>query len=256
MPAQVYRDLLNVMQARRGPYAGMDIPEFYDLVEFLFTPEEAAINNALPPKPAAADHIARTIGRNEAGMARALDEMADKGLCATFVSNGVRVYRGVPFVPGIFEYQFMSGRATPRERRIAELIHAYQEAFNTAAGETRIKFPTARVIPVDRTIQAGNTIHTYDQVATYIDKYDTIGVGACYCRHTASLRGQDTHGMPVDVCMWFGKGAEYAIERLGGRRLSKDEAIRMTAKPGFPTPPKDIAQLAVALKASASQPVK
>jgi hypothetical protein len=30
----------------------------------------------------------------------------------------------------------------------------------------------------------------------------------------------------------------------------------MTAKPGFPTPPKDIAQLAVALKASASKPVE
>jgi len=227
MPALIYRDLLGVMQARRGPYAGMDIPEFYELVEFLFTPEQAAVNNALPLKPTATGEIARALGRDEAGTARALDEMADKGLCATFIINGVRVYRGVPFIPGIFEYQFMSGRATPRERRIAELIHAYKAAFNAAAGETRISFPAARVIPVDRTIQAGNTIHTYDQVATYIEKYDPIGVGACYCRHTASLRGLDTHGMPIDVCMWFGKGAEYAIERLGGRRLSKDEAKKL-----------------------------
>lgn len=42
MPDQVYRNLLGVMQARRGPYAGMDIPEFYALVEFLFTPECAS----------------------------------------------------------------------------------------------------------------------------------------------------------------------------------------------------------------------
>jgi Pyruvate/2-oxoacid:ferredoxin oxidoreductase delta subunit len=361
MPAHVYRDLLKVMQTRRGPYAGMDIPEFYELVEFLFTPEQAAINNALPPKPAAVGEMARTLGRDEAGTARALDEMADQGLCATFVVNGERVYLGAPFIPGIFEYQFMSGRATPRERRLAELIQAYKAAFDAAAGETRITFPTCRVIPVERTIQAGNTIHTYDQVATYIDRYDPIGVGACYCRHTASLRGLDTHGMPMEVCMWFGKGAEYAIERLGGRRLSKDEAkelldatekaglvhmsrnttedieflcncdrwhcgvvssvlkqpkpgrvfnsgfqptfdpercaacetcldrcpatalvmgeadlpevdlercfgcaacatgcpaeaVQMTAKPGFPTPPKDVAQLVVALKASASRP--
>jgi Pyruvate/2-oxoacid:ferredoxin oxidoreductase delta subunit len=227
MPDQVSRDLLRVMQTRRGPYAGMDIPEFYELVEFLFTPEEAAINNALPYKPATAAAIARTLDRDEAETARALDKMADQGLCATFVVNGVRVYRGVPFMPGIFEYQFMSGRATPRERRIAELIHAYKTAFNAAAGETRITFPVTRVIPVDRTIQAGNTIHTYDQVASYIEKYDPIGVGACYCRHAASLRGQDTHGMPMDVCMWFGRGAEYAIERLGGRRLNKDEAKKL-----------------------------
>jgi Pyruvate/2-oxoacid:ferredoxin oxidoreductase delta subunit len=227
MPDQVYRDLLQVMQARRGPYAGVDIPEFYALVEFLFTPEEAAINNALPSKPAPAGEIARALGRDEAGMTRALDEMAGKGLCATFVLDGVRVYRGVPFMPGIFEYQFMSGRATPRERRIAERIHAYKIAFTAAAGETRIAFPITRVIPVDRTIQAGNTIHTYDQVATYIEKYEPIGVGTCYCRHAARLRGEDTHGLPMEVCMWFGKGAEYAIECLGGRRLSKDEARKL-----------------------------
>jgi Pyruvate/2-oxoacid:ferredoxin oxidoreductase delta subunit len=215
------------MQSRRGPYAGMDIPQFFELVEFLFDPEQAAINNTFPPKPAAAGEIAAALGRDETGTARALDEMADKGLCATFIVNGVRVYRGVPFMPGIFEYQFMSGRATPRERRIAELIHAYKAAFKAATGETRITFPLTRVIPVDRTIQAGNTIHTYDQVATYIEKYDPIGVGTCYCRHAASLRGQDTHGMPMDVCMWFGKGAEYAIERLGGRRLNKDESKKL-----------------------------
>lgn len=227
MPDQVYRDLLEVMQARRGPYAGMDIPEFYALVEFLFTPEEAAINNVLPSKPASAGEIARGLGRDDAETARVLDEMADKGLCATFVLDGVRVYRGVPFMPGIFEYQFMSGRATPRERRIAELIHAYKTAFTAATGETRIAFPLTRVIPVDRTIQAGNTIHTYDQVATYIEKYESIGVGTCYCRHAARLRGEDTHGLPMEVCMWFGQGAEYAIERLGGRRLNKHQARQL-----------------------------
>jgi Pyruvate/2-oxoacid:ferredoxin oxidoreductase delta subunit len=202
----------------------MDIPEFYELVEHLFTPEQAALNNALPLHPVAAGDIARALCREEAGTARALEEMADKGLCMTFLSDGKRVYRGAPFIPGIFEYQFMSGRASAWERRTAELIHAYKAAFDAAAGETRISFPLARVIPVERTIQAGNTIHTYDQVATYIDKYDPIGVVTCYCRHTAKLRGQPTHGMPMEVCMWFGKGAEYAIERLGGRRLGKAEA--------------------------------
>jgi Pyruvate/2-oxoacid:ferredoxin oxidoreductase delta subunit len=64
-------------------------------------------------------------------------------------------------------------------------------------------------------------------VATYIDKYDFVGVGTCYCRHAARLRGEDVHGMPMEVCMWFGKAAEYTIERLGGRRLSKPEAMAL-----------------------------
>ncbi len=43
----------------------MDIPEFFELVEVLFTPQEAEINNALGAKPAAAGDIAKEMGRNE-----------------------------------------------------------------------------------------------------------------------------------------------------------------------------------------------
>ena len=44
MSKEVYKELLEVMKKRGGGYSGMDIPEFYDLVEELFTPEEAEIN--------------------------------------------------------------------------------------------------------------------------------------------------------------------------------------------------------------------
>ncbi len=41
------------------------------------------------------------------------------------------------------------------------------------------------------------------------------------------LLGEDTHDMPMNVCMSFGSGADYVIERLGGRRLSKEDAIKL-----------------------------
>jgi hypothetical protein len=96
---------------------------------------------------------------------------------------------------------------------------------NTAKGKTKMTFPFTRVITVDKTIDAGNVIHTYDQVATYIEKYDSIGLGTCYCRHAAALRDEDTHGMPMNVCMWFGTMAEYAIERLGAKKIGREEAM-------------------------------
>jgi electron transport complex protein RnfB len=230
MTQEVYRQMLEVMNQRKGPYAGMDIPEFYEMVEALFTPEEAAVNNALPKGPATAGDIAAAMGKSEDDTAELLETMADKGLCQTFIKNDVRYYLGVPFMPGIFEYQFMPGRTTDRDKKIARLIHAYKQGHTAAKGRTKITFPVARVITVDRTIPAGNTIHTYDQVSTYIDKYETIGVGTCYCRHAAKLRDEDIHGMPTDVCMWFGNMAEYAIERLGGRRLTKQAARQVLDK--------------------------
>jgi hypothetical protein len=51
MKSQAYKQMLEVMLKRGGAYAGMDIPEFYALVEELFSPEEAEVNNALPRSP-------------------------------------------------------------------------------------------------------------------------------------------------------------------------------------------------------------
>jgi Pyruvate/2-oxoacid:ferredoxin oxidoreductase delta subunit len=224
MRKEVYRQMLEVMKKRRGSYAGMDIPEFYAMVEALFTEQEAEVNNAMPAGPATAEEIARQMGSDEGQIKATLEQMADKGLCKTFTDKGARYYQGAPFMLGIFEYQFMRGTTTERDQKLARLIHAYKEAFNSAEGPTKIAFPTTRAITVDRKIKAGNTIHTYDQVQTYIDKYDQISAGACLCRHSAKLRGEDIYGMPTDVCMFFGRGAEFAVERLGARKLTKQGA--------------------------------
>ncbi len=80
------------------------------------------------------------------------------------------------------------------------------------------------MITVDKTVHPRDIIHTYDQVQTYIDENDLIAVGACYCRHAALLRGEDIHGMPNDTCMQFGPSAQFAIERLGARKVNKQAA--------------------------------
>ena len=224
MSKEVYRQMIEVMKKRRGSYAGMDIPEFYEMVEALFAEEEAEVNNAMPAGPATAKEIARQMGRDKGQIKAILETMADKGLCKTFIDKDIRYYQGMPFMLGIFEYQFMPGRTTERDKKLARLIHAYKEAFNAVTGVKKMTFPTTRVITVDRTISAGNTIHTYDQVQTYIDKYEPISVSTCLCRHMARLRDEDIHGMPTDVCMFFGRGAEFAIERLGARKLTRGEA--------------------------------
>jgi Pyruvate/2-oxoacid:ferredoxin oxidoreductase delta subunit len=224
MTRKVYREMLEVMKSRGGPYAGADIPEFFALVEELFTPEEAEMNNALTRKPVASAEIAQRIGKGENEAKEILERMADNGLCGVITASGIRLYQGILFMPGIFEYHFIGGRETERHARIAELIHAYKKAYRATQGVQKTTYPVVRVIPVARTIRADNVIHTYDQVLTYIDKYDRIGVGACYCRQAAKLRGEDIHGIPLEVCMWFGDIAEHIIERLGGRRVTKQEA--------------------------------
>ena len=220
-----YRKLCAAMAQRGGRYPGMDIPEFYDLARELFTPREASVAAALPRKPSTEGTIAQEMGEDEKEIAAVLETMADKGLCSSFEQDGKRYYIPVPFVPGIFEFQFMRGTKTDRDRRLARLIHSYKKAVDAARGPEAVTFPGSRVIPVEKTIQVGSKVHTYDQVSSYIDRYDPISVTTCFCRHEGKLLDEKNDcGKPDDVCMQFGSGATFVIERGMGRRVNKEEA--------------------------------
>jgi Pyruvate/2-oxoacid:ferredoxin oxidoreductase delta subunit len=203
----------------------MDIPEFYSLAEALFTPEEAEVCAAMPERPAPALLIAEVLGRDPEDVEGILEAMADKGLCSARIKEGRREYVPVPFVPGIFEFQFMRGTTTERDRRIARLIHAYKEAVDRKAGPPKITFPTERVIPIEKSLDSEGQVHTYDQVSYYIDHYKPIAVSTCFCRHEERLLDEEGHcGKPDNVCMQFGVAAHFVIDRKIGREVSKDEA--------------------------------
>jgi hypothetical protein len=223
MSEKAYRELCETLAKRRGRYPGKDIPEFYALVEELFTTDEADVYNAIPKGYHPAETIAKALGKEVTEATRILEGMADKGLC-TAGSLGEATFYGAPtFVPGIFEFQFMRGTSTERDKKIARLIRAYKAAVDAGQGPVRITYPTIRVIPVDEKIQTDNAIHTYHQVASYIEKYHPLAVSTCFCRHEAKLIDEtDDCGNPDEVCMQFGMGAQFVIDRKMGRQISKE----------------------------------
>lgn len=232
-----YKKLCQALAQRGGRYPGMDIPEFYTVVQELFKPEEAAIAAAMPMKPSPASAIAKEMNREEKEVEGLLEKMADKGLCSSFIREGIRYYVAVPFVPGIFEFQFMRGTKTEKDRHLARLIHNYKEAVDRTRGPQTITFPASRVIPVGETIRSGSRVHTYSQVTSYPDRYEPISVSTCFCRHEGKLLDEKSDcGMPDEVCMQFGTGAQYIIERGLGRKVSKEEAkgiLRKAAEAGL-----------------------
>jgi Pyruvate/2-oxoacid:ferredoxin oxidoreductase delta subunit len=226
MSEQVYKDMIEVMNKRAVGYGAMDIPEYYRVVETLFTPEEAAINNAMPKGTFTAADLAKIMNRDDKEMGVVLKRMADKGLCHSYTREGVRVFRAMPFVPGIFEFVFYRGTTTDYDKKLAQYIYEYKKIWETKQ-PIIIPYPMQRVITVDRTVKTGNSIHTYDQVKSYIEQNELIAVGRCYCRHLGQLRDQDTHGMPMDTCMWLGRNAEFGIDCLGARRITQEEALKI-----------------------------
>ncbi|MFC1823772.1 4Fe-4S binding protein [Thermodesulfobacteriota bacterium] len=226
MAEEIYRKLRETMARPGDRYPGLDIPEFYSLVEELFTPEEAEVFNTLPRGFNPPDVIANESGLSEEKVSSILEGMADKGLCMSIRKGDITVYCRLLFMPGIMEYQLMRGTSTERDKRLAGLIFAYKKAYDRVKGPQKEAYPTSRVITVDRVIQADNAVHTYDQVASYLEKYEPISVSTCYCRHGARLLDEQDHcGKPDEVCMQFGTGASYVIDRGMGRKVTKEEAL-------------------------------
>ena len=180
MAEDVYKQLCETMANRGGMYPGIDIPEFYDVASELFTPEEAAVSNAIPRGFNPAGVIAKEMGKSEKEVAAILEAMADKGLCTAGKMGEAVFYGGPPFVPGIFEFQFMRGTNTERDKKLATLIHAYKTAYDASKVRPKVTFPQIRVVTVDRVVKAGNKIHTYDQVASYIENYDPLAVSPAF----------------------------------------------------------------------------
>lgn len=229
MIPEVYRNLCETMKKRGGVYPGMDIPEFYALVEEIFTAEEAEVSNAMPRGFFTATELAGPTVRSEQELGEILDDMATKGLCFSVEMEGKRFYGGPPFVPGIMEYLFMRGTSTERDRRIARLVHAYKAAVDRVRGNVAPEnYRGVRVIPIDATIKDTSTVQTYHQVLSYIEKNSPIAVSTCYCRHEARLIDENSHcGKPDGVCMQFGMGARFTITCGHAREVSKEEARRI-----------------------------
>jgi Pyruvate/2-oxoacid:ferredoxin oxidoreductase delta subunit len=224
MEEQVYQELCQKLAKRGGRFPGMDIPEFYNLAKELFTPEEAAVLNAIPKGYHPANTIAADLGKSEQEISAILERMADKGLCVGGEFGGAFFYSVYP-LHNIFDFQFMRGTSSDQDKRLAKLIHAFKIAVDNAKGPPILNYPTTRVIPIDRKIKVGNTVHTYHQVASYIEKYDPVAVSTCYCRQEAKLvDDNDICKKPFEVCMTFGMAAQFIIDRGIGRKISKEEA--------------------------------
>ena len=225
MDKELRERLADALSMRGGAIPTVKCDEFYALMEEIFTPEEAEFTVTMPFGPSSVERIAEAAGKSPAETEDLLERMANKGL--VFVSQkgeGVS-YSLMPLLPGIFEFQFMKGEKTDRDKKMARLFADYFNAMRKTPS-SKVKAPSvpfARVIPIDKEVKAGIDIFPYEQISQYIQNSEQITVSTCYCRHHGELLGNPCD-KPKEVCFSFGPNAKFVAERGFGRPVSKDEA--------------------------------
>ncbi len=228
MSQQTYERLVETLGKRGGAAPAIKCPELYELLNELFTPEEAALASQMPMQPISAADLATETGRDRVEVEQLLDVMANKGLIISRDRHGVDLFTVQQMMPGIFEYQFMRGEVNDHCKRLAHLFDDFLDvvAKSFSEGATLPLFPFARVIPVEEEVTASVQIEPYDRVSHYIDTAEHVSVSTCYCRHHGDLLDQGC-GKPKEVCLTFGPAAKFNDKRGFGRLISKEEARRI-----------------------------
>ena len=196
-----------------------DSKAFHAILECAMTPEEAEFLIALPSPNA---DLAAKLNTTEKEVEGKIQGLAQRGL-VTASRRGPRYPRD----PGTLHDNILASdpKYIPQgiEKLWMDLYEGeewWQEiAINLASIGDRI----LRVIPAVRSIPPDVKLLPCESVVEIIKAHkDLISVRRCCCRVGAKKCDH-----PLEVCLQFGRRAEYDLYRGSGRKISADEAIEI-----------------------------
>jgi Pyruvate/2-oxoacid:ferredoxin oxidoreductase delta subunit len=186
----------------------------------LVTPEEGKLLLELPVEPS---ELAQKLGLEEGVVQQKIHELMERGLVVP-TSKGFFFTRDMT---QLHDSTLSSGEKWINNE-ILDMWKEFQETewiqrMASGFGDSYIQL--IKVIPAWTAIERSPHFSTdellpEENIRELIKGADPITVIPCCCRR--SMRDCDA---PLDVCLQLNKGAEYAITRKAGKRISSEEAI-------------------------------
>jgi electron transport complex protein RnfB len=195
-----------------------------EILQRLFSPEEAEIMLQLKPLPEKLADIAQRTGRDETELGKKLYDMSKRGLLMRWQAPDKSMYYFlIPWIIGIFEHQLNN-----LTRENVELFEKYYQEGMVPNWKDR-KTGMVRVIPVQQEIEGKTEIQPYEKVSEIIEKHTRFAVAECICRKAAKIQGRGCDKL-MEACLSFGPGADFYIENGIGREITKEEAKKILAR--------------------------
>lgn len=195
-----------------------------EVLENLFSEEEAEIATLLKPYPEPVAAIAKRTNQDAQQLGQTLYDMSRRGLILRFKeSEEVVYYFLAPWVVGIWEFQL--NRLNKENIPLYEKFH-HEGIVASAKGK---KVGGFRVIPVEQEIKDDKKIQPYEKVSEIIEANSKFAVADCICRKESEIMGDKCDKL-LEACMTFGFAADYYIENGMAREISKDEAKEILLK--------------------------
>jgi ferredoxin len=205
----------------------------FQILEVLFTKDEAALVALLPIKPFNVAAAAKVWKKPAAECRKILEALASKGMLLDMEMQGEQIFVLPPPMAGFFEFSMMRLGNGYDQKLLAELYYQYlnvEEDFVKnlfAGGETQL----GRVFVNEKSLAADNTVTVmdYERASEVIQTAEHMGIGACYCRHKMEHLGKACSA-PMDICMTFSGTAQSLIKHGIARRVDAKEGMDLLDK--------------------------
>jgi NAD-dependent dihydropyrimidine dehydrogenase PreA subunit len=218
------------------------IDSVINLLQELFTTEQAALAAEMPLGAHTLKNLAGRLNRDVAPLEQMLEAMADEGtIFVVKTDNNEKEYAVPPFAPGIFELQFLKGEETEKARKRAKAIAKVHEELGVRLSELykdvetankKLGTPGLRTLAVEEELPSNAEIATWERISEMMEQEESFAVGTCTCRQQAKFEDHPCkiNGVPMEACVYFGKAADFIVDRKFGRRLSREELLEFLKK--------------------------
>jgi len=187
----------------------------------IFEPEEAEMALLLSPVPETAEEISKRLGRPCFELRTILDNMAHKGQIGSFKMGGQQVYRLIPFVVGIFEFQ----RRERLTKELAQLIEEYAPSLSKTVGGFRPHL--TRVIPVNIKMKTNLRVLQHEDIGQIIAKAKSFRAQDCICRREQGLLGNPCEHTLKTCLQYSMEEGAFDYFKLDGDIITKEEALKI-----------------------------
>jgi Na+-translocating ferredoxin:NAD+ oxidoreductase subunit B len=222
MSDQVYQKLAKVLDTLPNGFPATPDGTELKILKKIFTPDEAEMCCDMKMTFETAQQIAKRSGRPSTGLEDKLTAMCQRGEVAGKTVKGVKQFRIMPWVVGIYEFQLKR-----MDREFCELCEEYTMYFGPQLVEH--KPDLMQVIPIEDKIPVKHQAFTYQQVSSIIDKGLLFRVNECICKKEQGMLGKPCK-KPVEVCLAVMTEPDTIPIVDWGKTISKEEAFALLRK--------------------------
>jgi Na+-translocating ferredoxin:NAD+ oxidoreductase subunit B len=222
MDEEVYRKLARVLDTLPNGFPSTESGVEIQLLKKIFTPEQADLFCDMRLTFETAEQVSSRTGRPLEGLEENLKAMGKAGQLFAIDFGGVWIFKMLPWVFGIYEFQ-----NERLDKEFVELNDGYREIYGR---QFFSKTPQLmQVLPVEKEIVVQQEALSYEKVSTLIEQSQSFLVNDCICKKEQGLLGHPCD-RPMQVCLAMAPIPGIFDKAPQGRVLTKEEAYALLKK--------------------------